>query len=69
MSGLLFRPLRQIADKFNTLQMGMVAVDRIFSIFENSSVIKETGKINKPSFKGKIEFKNVRFKYTSNVEV
>ena len=69
MSGLLFRPLRQIADKFNTLQMGMVAVDRIFSIFENSSVIKETGKINKPSFKGKIEFKNVRFEYTSNVEV
>ena len=69
MSGLLFRPLRQIADKFNTLQMGMVAVDRIFSIFENSSVIKETGKTNKPSFKGKIEFKNVRFEYTSNVEV
>ena len=69
MSGLLFRPLRQIADKFNTLQMGMVAVDRIFSIFENTSVIKETGKINKPSFKGKIEFKNVRFEYTSNVEV
>ena len=69
MSGLLFRPLRQIADKFNTLQMGMVAVDRIFSIFENSSVIKEIGKINKPSFKGKIEFKNVRFEYTSNVEV
>ena len=69
MSGLLFRPLRQIADKFNTLQMGMVAVDRIFSIFENSSVIKETGKINKSSFKGKIEFKNVRFEYTSNVEV
>ena len=49
--------------------MGMVAVDRIFSIFENSSVIKETGKINKPSFKGKIEFKIVRFEYTSNVEV
>ena len=46
MSGLLFRPLRQIADKFNTLQMGMLAVDRIFSIFENNSVIKETGKIN-----------------------
>ena len=69
MSGLLFRPLRQIADKFNTLQMGMVAVDRIFSILENNSVIKETGKINTRSFKGKIEFKNVRFEYTSNVEV
>ena len=69
MSGLLFRPLRQIADKFNTLQMGMVAVDRIFSILENNSAIKETGKINTRSFKGKIEFKNVRFEYISNIEV
>tara|TARA_A100001037_G_C15076007_1_gene601756 strand:- start:556 stop:1452 length:897 start_codon:yes stop_codon:yes gene_type:complete len=69
MSGLLFRPLRQIADKFNTLQMGMVAVDRIFSIFENDSTIKETGNINKTNFKGKIEFKNVRFSYISNIEV
>ena len=69
MSGLLFRPLRQIADKFNTLQMGMVAVDRIFSIFENDSTIIETGGINEVSFKGKIEFKNVKFSYISNIEV
>ena len=69
MSGLLFRPLRQIADKFNTLQMGMVAVDRIFSIFENDSSIKETGNIDKTNFKGKIEFDNVRFSYVSNIEV
>ena len=41
----------------------------IFSIFENNSVIKETGKINTRSFKGKIEFKNVRFEYISNIEV
>ena len=69
MSGLLFRPLRQIADKFNTLQMGMVAVDRIFLIFENDSSIKETGNIDKTNFKGKIEFDNVRFSYVSNIEV
>ena len=69
MSGLLFRPLRQIADKFNTLQMGMVAVDRIFSIFENDSSIKETGNVDKTNFKGKIEFDNVRFSYVSNIEV
>lgn len=69
MSGLLFRPLRQIADKFNTLQMGMVAVDRIFSIFENDSSIKETGNIDKTNFKGRIEFNNVRFSYVSNIEV
>ena len=54
MSGLLFRPLRQIADRFNTLQMGMVAVDRIFSIFENDSIINETGDIDETNFKGKI---------------
>jgi len=69
MSGLLFRPLRQIADKFNTLQMGMVAVDRIFSIFENNSIINETGDIDTPSFKGKIELNNVRFSYIANIEV
>ena len=69
MSGLLFRPLRQIADKFNTLQMGMVAVDRIFSIFENNSSINEIGDIDKANFEGKIEFKNVRFSYVSNTEV
>jgi len=69
MSGLLFRPLRQIADRFNTLQMGMVAVDRIFSIFENDSVINETGDIDKANFKGKIDFRNVRFSYISNIEV
>ena len=69
MSGLLFRPLRQIADIFNTLQMGMVAVDRIFSIFENDSIINETGDIDKTNFKGKIDFRNVRFSYISNIEV
>jgi len=69
MSGLLFRPLRQIADKFNTLQMGMVAVDRIFSIFENNSSINEIGDIDKANFEGKIEFKNVRFSYVSSTEV
>ena len=69
MSGLLFRPLRQIADRFNTLQMGMVAVDRIFSIFENDSIINETGDIDETNFKGKIDFRNVRFSYISNIEV
>ena len=69
MSGLLFRPLRQIADRFNTLQMGMVAVDRIFLIFENDSIINETGDIDKANFKGKIDFRNVRFSYILNIEV
>ena len=43
MSGLLFRPLRQIADRFNTLQMGMVSTERIFKILEENSHIKDEG--------------------------
>jgi ABC-type multidrug transport system fused ATPase/permease subunit len=49
--------------------MGMVAVDRIFSIFENDSIINETGDIDETNFKGKIDFRNVRFSYISNIEV
>jgi subfamily B ATP-binding cassette protein MsbA len=47
----------------------MVAVDRIFSIFENDSIINETGDIDEINFKGKIDFRNVRFSYISNIEV
>ena len=47
----------------------MVAVDRIFSIFENDSKINETGDIDETNFKGKIDFRNVRFSYISNIEV
>ncbi|MDA9084175.1 ABC transporter ATP-binding protein [Flavobacteriaceae bacterium] len=66
MSGLLFRPLRQIADRFNTLQMGMVSSERIFKILEDDSEIKDNGKIDYTSFSGLIEFKNVKFSYVKN---
>ena len=66
MSGLLFRPLRQIADRFNTLQMGMVSTERIFKILEDDSEIKDNGKIDYTSFDGLIEFKNVKFSYVKN---
>tara|TARA_A100001011_G_scaffold399512_1_gene508498 strand:- start:4638 stop:6404 length:1767 start_codon:yes stop_codon:yes gene_type:complete len=66
MSGLLFRPLRQIADRFNTLQMGMVSTERIFKILEDDSEIKDNGKIEHTSFNGLIEFKNVKFSYVEN---
>ena len=66
MSGLLFRPLRQIADRFNTLQMGMVSTERIFRILEDDSEIKDNGKIENTSFNGLIEFKNVKFSYVEN---
>ena len=66
MSGLLFSPLRQIADRFNTLQMGMVSTERIFKILEDDSEIKDNGKIEHTSFNGLIEFKNVKFSYVEN---
>jgi len=69
LSQLLFRPLRQIADKFNTLQMGMVAANRVFGILDTDSSISNQGKIEVSDLKGDIEFKNVRFSYTDDEEV
>ena len=69
MSGLLFRPLRQIADRFNTLQMGMVSTERIFNILDDDQQIKDKGELEDPSFKGLIEFKNVNFSYVDNQQV
>ena len=69
MSQMLFRPLRQIADKFNTLQMGMVAGDRVFEILDTESQIAKTGKVEATLFKGNISFKNVYFSYIEGEEV
>ena len=69
MSGLLFRPLRQIADRFNTLQMGMVSTERIFNILDDDQQIKDKGELEDSSFKGLIEFKNVSFSYIDNQQV
>ena len=65
----LFRPLRQIADKFNTLQMGMVAAKRVFKIIDTTSQIDDNGTIEVSNFKGDITFKDVRFSYVENEEV
>ncbi|MBK77771.1 MAG: antibiotic ABC transporter ATP-binding protein [Flavobacteriaceae bacterium] len=69
MSQMLFRPLRQIADKFNTLQMGMVSVERVFKILELDFKIIDNGKIILKSIKGLIFFKNVKFSYNKGEEV
>ena len=61
---LLFRPLRVIADKFNVLQMGMVASERVFKVMENDDYIKNEGRYDPSSIKGKIEFDHVWFAYT-----
>ncbi|GAA0873449.1 ABC transporter ATP-binding protein [Gangjinia marincola] len=66
---MLFRPLRQIADKFNTLQMGMVATNRVFKILETESFIADTGTAVAEDIKGRIEFNKVRFSYVQDEEV
>jgi subfamily B ATP-binding cassette protein MsbA len=69
MSQMLFRPLRQIADKFNTLQMGMVAGDRVFEILDTNSQIAANGEVEATHFKGNIKFNKVHFSYIPNEEV
>jgi len=66
---MLFRPLRQIADKFNTLQMGMVAANRVFKILDTQSNIQDVGTIDKEKIKGDIKFTDVRFGYLEDEEV
>ncbi|HAF77435.1 MAG: ABC transporter ATP-binding protein [Maribacter dokdonensis] len=66
---LLFRPLRQIADKFNTLQMGMVAANRVFKILDTDSHIQNVGSYEKEVVSGDISFENVHFGYLEDEEV
>lgn len=66
---MLFRPLRQIADKFNTLQMGMVAANRVFKILDTDSKIEDVGTIERDTVQGAIKFENVRFGYIPDEEV
>ncbi|MFC5196194.1 ABC transporter ATP-binding protein [Bizionia hallyeonensis] len=66
---MLFRPLRQIADKFNTLQMGMVAANRVFKVLETTSQIDDTGTQVAAHFKGDIQFEKVHFSYVLDEEV
>ena len=69
LSQMLFRPLRQIADKFNTLQMGMVAANRIFKIIDTESKIVDSGKYESNLIDGNISFKNVDFSYNQSEKV
>jgi len=69
MTQMLFRPLRQLADKFNTLQMGMVAANRVFDVLDTDTSILDNGIIEVTDVKGVIEFKNVHFSYIKGEEV
>ncbi len=65
----LFQPVRTLADKFNTLQMGLVASGRIFEILDNTEVQQNEGTIASGSLKGALEFKKVHFSYNGTDEV
>jgi len=69
LSQMVFRPLRQIADKFNTLQMGMVAASRIFKIIDTKSNILDLGTKNEELIDGNIVFDNISFSYINNEKV
>ncbi|MFC5684218.1 ABC transporter ATP-binding protein [Flavobacterium sp. MAHUQ-51] len=66
---LLFNPLRQIADKFNEMQLGMISANRVFEIIDTQDQIQDNGNIEAPIFDGNITFKDVRFSYIDNEEV
>ncbi|MGB0479941.1 MAG: ABC transporter ATP-binding protein [Flavobacteriaceae bacterium] len=66
---MMFRPLHQIANKFNTLQMGMVAADRVFKVLDTQSNIEDFGTEQLSNFKGEIEFDKVSFSYVANEPV
>jgi ATP-binding cassette subfamily B protein len=60
---MLFRPIRELADKFNTLQMGMVAAERIFHVLDTDEITPNQGKLQPKEIKGEIEFEGVWFAY------
>lgn len=63
---LLFRPIRQLADKFNTLQMGMVGADRIFKVLDTDETAPNNGTIQTGALRGHIQFKDVWFAYNDD---
>ena len=66
---MMFRPLNQIANKFNTLLMGMVAAERVFKVIDTKSSIIDEGEVSVSMFKGEVSFNNVNFSYDKEVQV
>ena len=59
----LFRPIRELADRFNTLQLGMVSAERVFKVLDTDSYIKDTGQYICDRLKGEISIKNLWLSY------
>ncbi len=66
---MLFRPIRELADKFNTLQMGMVSSERIFQLLDTQEQTANTGTFTPSDVKAEVEFKNVSFAYNEDQPV
>ena len=66
---MLFRPIRMLADKFNTLQMGIVAAERVFNLLDRAEQIPDSGDLTPDRITGKIEFEDVHFSYDGENEV
>ncbi|MGB3948828.1 MAG: ABC transporter ATP-binding protein, partial [Bacteroidia bacterium] len=66
-TNMLFRPIRQLADRFNTLQMGMVSSERVFKVLDTKDIIENKGVLTAETIKGNVEFNNVWFAYNSDV--
>ncbi len=66
---MLFRPVRMLADKFNTLQMGLIAAQRVFNILDTDLKIQDKGSINDVQLKGDVAFENVVFEYVKGEPV
>lgn len=65
---MMFRPIRELADKFNTLQMGMVGAERVFSVLDHTDTEENTGHLVPANLKGEISFENVWFTYQPDQE-
>jgi len=66
---MLYRPLRQLADRFNTLQMGMVASDRVLKLVESTDQLERPGSYSADRLKGQVEFDEVNFGYLEDQQV
>ena len=63
---MLTQPMRQIAERFNSIQRGLVGADRVFKILDSDETLQNNGKLELENIKGKIEFKDVKFSYVEN---
>jgi ATP-binding cassette subfamily B multidrug efflux pump len=67
--GMFYRPIRQLAERFNTLQMGMVGAERVFKVLDTDATIVNDGTINKMDFKGSLKIKDLHFAYNEPIYV